>query len=387
MLIQNHWNFGGLAFGGLNRPAQTSKSAAGNLAALARAGSPSMRQYSTQFKAGLARLQKQLDLIPECHIFNGPQSENWATACVRLSTTGTQFDRFDDISMRVDQLATGQLNQGFAMETTSQHFAAGRHGFEIETGDGAVHRFEVTVEAGESNYSVQQKMQAAVNGAGIGVVAEFTANEADGNNTLRFVSAETGAEALSFTVRDAAGSSLIHYSGTGYVTDTPKNAKYTVNGVEYESATNTVDIGNGITAELIGSSLGKDFAIDDGFNEINARNVLSILNKSLNQLTQLAGKMREEHGYGTLELEMQMVLNQYGAAMGDLGIMRDDDGLLNFDFGKLQSAFERGSIRDFYEDYLKNGEGVLGGLHRWAGALAQSPMFRDLPAKLVDESV
>lgn len=371
MQINNNWNFGALARMGLGtarKPAtQAAKTGIGGLAGLASVSASSSRTMA-KFKNDLARLTKSIDLIPECHIFDGPQTDNWATASVRLSSTGSQFDRFDPISMQVHQTATGQLNHGFALDKTGSDYAAGTHSFELETADGAVHRFDVTVQAGDTNYAVQQKMAQAMNSRDIGVQVEMLEHE--GTNTLRFVSAKTGDDAVTFTLRDAQGSSLMYSSGTEFATSGPQNAKYTLNGKEYESTTNTVDVGGCITAELIGHSNGKEFSITDGYNETYANNVISIIAHDLSVLMETAKSVKEETGLDTLELEMQLVLNQYATAMGDFGVVINNEGYLDFDMAKLGSANQNGSVRDFFEGYLKNGGGIFDALREWATGLS-----------------
>lgn len=328
--------------------------------------------YMKQAKAAMARLQEAIGCVNAAKdtVFMGPQSTD--TFAVSLNYSGSRFDRFDDIAMSVEQAATANQTMGFAQDAAGSDYAAGTHTFAVDIEGGKSVELTIEVGRGESNASVQRKMAAAVNGAGLGIEASAGSHR-DGGKTLSFLSLTSkglGDDAVSFTVRDVGDSSLVHQSGIGRMSQQAQNARYTVNGKAYESTSNVVEVGNGVTATIRGASRG-EFAITDGFYETNAKNMLSILYTPLNDIKTIAAEMKKETGEDFLLLKIEAMYNQTAAALGQFGVMIGTDGLFNVSETGVGKALGDGSLRSFLQDYYQNGGGFIAQLQAFATGTLQ----------------
>ena len=210
----------------------------------------------------------------------------------------------------VSQVAIGQRNEGTAL--TANSYGAAKTGIStigIKVGNGTEKQISVNISATDNNGQALKKFATAINNSGAGVQAEVKTK----NNTqyLSITSKDTGA-ANSFTLRDISGTAMTDLQLDNKVKDAV-DAKYTVNGTSYQSASNKVSIDNdnvslnlnAATTGTITVNVGKDDSkivdavkkLVDNYNGLhdilsNSDNVTKRGAKALNSIESFVGKTR-----------------------------------------------------------------------------------------------
>lgn len=156
--------------------------------------------------------------------------------------TGKDSEQSEDITVRVEQLATSQVNNGYVLKDDELDFTPGKHSFKIECGS-SVYDLQFTVRDNDRNQNVLNRVSALINRNNIGIKASLEHNEE--GSALRLESENTGAGITSpylFNVNyedDEEADAL----GIDYISRYPSNCSYYINGEHYTSAVNTVHYG------------------------------------------------------------------------------------------------------------------------------------------------
>ncbi|MCL2225981.1 MAG: hypothetical protein FWB96_13520 [Defluviitaleaceae bacterium] len=251
-----------------------------------------------------------------------------------------------DTSIDVRQVAQAQTHVGDAMTASARNVSAGTHTFEIETG-GRTHTFNVNVLEGDDNAAIQRRMAATINAADIGITASVRAGREDGAavSTLTVASSQTGTD-NEFSIRDAAGSNLVHamqVDGSTEDSQAAQNALFTVNGgAVRESQSNDVNIGAGVTATLTGT----------GQTEItfgrSAENALSAARDLVNAINSAIRGTNANDGRGSERFLNHLIGTNvtFASTLSRAGIQVQRNGQLAIDESRLQAAAESGALEN-----------------------------------------
>jgi flagellar hook-associated protein 2 len=143
----------------------------------------------------------------------------------------------------ISQIAKAQQNEGKSLTANSYSsgVSTGYSSLGIQVGSGTEVQLSVNVLATDNNGQILKKFANAINSSDTGVQAEVkTKNNAQ---YLSITSKDTGA-ANGFTIRDVSGTAGAALQLSNKVTNAA-DAHYTVNGVNYQTATNQVSLDNG----------------------------------------------------------------------------------------------------------------------------------------------
>jgi len=272
------------------------------------------------------------------------------TDVMTVNYTGNRLSNLNPMTVKIDQIATGQLNEGARLDSkTAFEGGPGKNQFEIETG-GKKTQFNVSVAAGDTNKDVQQKMADEINKAGIGVKATVVTDEKANTSMLKIESTTTGSDPKnSFTITDKTGD-LVAKTGANDVAKAAQDAKYSVNGGETRtSQSNTVNLGNGINATFVKAS-DEEVKISRGQNLDIALKQVDNLVKSYNDLYSEAAQRVNDPKSQNLASRMISTSSTYSSSLSSIGIGFDKDGLMTVDSKKLNQAAENGKLEQFFTE-------------------------------------
>ncbi len=269
-----------------------------------------------------------------------------------VANNGTTYGKFTETRVKIDQVASGQVNKGDALKANANAGLSGRMQFAIDV-DGKTHQFTFNASSADTNQAIQQKMADAINTRGIGITASVSRDGASASLTLE--AKETGAVSASrFAVRDVAGAA-VGKTGADLVAQKAQDAIYHINGGTAKmSRTNAVDLGGGVTATLVAAS-DQEITVskvqDDSGKLTAAKNMIDSFNSLLSSADSMSSTSR---GAIKLTRELQGISKSYASSLNQLGIGVTKDGALAVvDSDKRAKAAESGDL-----DRLMNGGGA-----------------------------
>jgi len=272
------------------------------------------------------------------------------TDVMTINFTGNNPRSVGDISVQVDQIAMGQLNEGSRLNSSALYSGdRGVNRFAIETG-GRTAQLSISVAAGDSNRDVQQKMATAINNAGLGLRATVETDSQTNTSMLRVESTNVGtAERNAFSITDITGNAASGL-GANNISRVRQDAIYRVNGGQAQiSQSNTVNLGNGVSATFRAASeqpVTATFGKDMNF----VRGVVESLVRSYNNLFSAAAGNVNDLKAQSLASRLMNVSSAYSRSLQDLGIGFDSSGRMTVDSARLNQAFENGRLEQFFTE-------------------------------------
>jgi hypothetical protein len=262
-------------------------------------------------------------------------------------TNGTRGPNFNDVSVTVSQVASGQTNTGTAQPSMALSGAeAGRHTFSIEREDGRSAELNVTVTATDTNRTVQQRMADAINRNNeLGLTAAVRFNDREGTSQL-VISSNTTGERQAFNIQDISGD-LVSRTGADNVTQEAANAQFTVNGEARESEVNTVDLGGSLTATLRQVS-DRPVQIRALQNSGEIFNAVREIASQYNELLETARSNPNDRGAQQLMRRLESTARAYESALGRAGIGLGSDGFLRTNDERIAAAVESGQVQNVF---------------------------------------
>ena len=272
-----------------------------------------------------------------------------------VSYTGNKANTLSPMTVKIDQLAAGQQNEGTKMNSAAAYEGStGTNQFSIETG-GKTTQLSINVSAGDSNQKVQQKMADAINNAGIGVKATVETDTKNNTSALKTESVKTGSDTKNgFAIKDDKGG-LVAQTGANTVTQKGQDAIYSVNGgASRTSQTNTVDMGNGISATFKKASEDA-VTISKGQNLDSAKSAVESMVKSFNDLFSTAAERTGDPKSQRLASSMTNISSVYASSLSNIGIGFDNSGKMTINTQKMDQASENGALEKFFSSGSRNG--------------------------------
>ncbi|HUD94338.1 flagellar filament capping protein FliD [Sphingobium sp.] len=262
--------------------------------------------------------------------------------------------------LTVEQLATARVISSSATSGATSSTAIGTGSFTITTASGE--STTITIGSGNNSYA---GLASAINAADMGVTARVVT---DASGTRLVFKGETGAD-NDFSISVAADDSSSVLAGLGWSgtnsgtmssTSAPQNAKITLDGVEYEFASNTIDeaipymridlakASPGTTVTLAMSQ--PTSGLSDLLKEfVDAYNTLM---KALNTATatgtdsSTSGVLNGVAGVRDMKRQLAAITSTQLSATGtyrtlaDIGVTTNRDGTLSLDTARLATAME-----------------------------------------------
>ena len=267
-----------------------------------------------------------------------------------VNYSGNNISSMNDMSVQIDQIAMGQLNEGNRLSSNALYSGdRGMNRFEIQTG-GKTTQLSVNIMAGDSNRDVQQKMATAINNAGLGLRATVETDSATNVSMLRVESTNVGTdEKNAFSLRDVTGNAVAQ-TGANQISRQRQDAIYRVNnGPAQTSRSNTVNLGNGVSATFKATS-EQAVNVTRGRDMSMIRGVVENMVRSYNNLFSAAEGNVNDLKAQSLANRLMNVTIAYSRSLSDVGIAFDSEGKMKVDMQRLSQAFENGKLEQFFTE-------------------------------------
>ncbi len=233
----------------------------------------------------------------------------------------------------VSQMAQAQENIGVELNKADASVVGlGTNTFNINI-NGQDNELRIEVADGDTNEVVLQKIETAINDAGLGATAEVIAGSGEGTQQLAIRSDNTGL-ASAFSVSDISGNAIAD-SGIGSISTESQDAIYTVNETEYSSGSNTIYLDDGmVTVNLEGAG---EATLTVAPDENTVKDAISTLVSGLNSFLDF---LENNNAYIKDEvlLSANSFIDDHKSELESFGITLSEDGRLELDDTKLGEA-------------------------------------------------
>jgi flagellar hook-associated protein 2 len=287
--------------------------------------------------SGLAEKATKLTTSDMSSVFN----DRTATSSDTSVLTATAFDAFSQDSgateaaydISVTQLAQTQENTGLELNgTDSTAVDLGTNTFNISI-NGQDHELSIEVVEEDTNEAILQKMEQAINDASIGVKAQVTDGTAGGTKELVITSDSTGATGA-FAITDVSGNAVMA-TGADSISTGAQDAAYAVDGTDYTSGSNTVNLDDGmVTVDLSGVG---ETTLKVGPDENEVENAISGLVSGVNSLIGFL-ENNSEYIKDDVLSSVNSIIADHKNELKSFGITLGEDGKLEIDPDELTSA-------------------------------------------------
>ena len=253
-------------------------------------------------KFNVELLKEQFNGLNDAQELATPVATSNNTSAVTVSgTLGSALSGSHEIA--VTQLAAAQRNKSSEFSASSQSLNSGS-GFDISVAsNGKTHT--ISIGAGLDTPS---GLAAAINASGTGFTATLVDTDTDGDNYRLVIQGPSG-EDNAFTVSSTPN---LGFHASGNQLTTAANARFTVDGIAIERASNTVsDAITGITLNLnaVASGISLQVVSDTSTLKTKLQDLVSVYNDMQVALTELGDPDSDEEEVG-------------GALSNDLSLLR-----------------------------------------------------------------
>lgn len=313
-------------------------------------------------RTALSSFQTALKDLNDVKLFENRSAKSSSTDL--LTATASKTAQSGTYSVKIEQLATGSKTATAALESDFTTGVAGTLTIKVGDGEG------VAVDLGEGASLTQVKDALNATLEGSGVTANLLTDPSTGKARLVMSSTNTG-EGKDVSIATSAGleALAIDTGGAasavaGGVLERAQNAKFTIDGLALQSATNKVEGAiPDVALDLVSADKDKTVTItvaqDKEGVSANVKKFVTAYNnliKTTNSLTKvtkvgedgqpLAGGLVGDSSVRSILSGIQNELTSVGGSDGvrmlsDLGITTQKDGTLAVDDKKLDTALEK----------------------------------------------
>lgn len=289
-------------------------------------------------------------------------SDNEHIAYARLSTQNIE-NLPDKISLRINSLATGQINVGTYLPSGEASFTPGDYSFGIAVGD-SQYTFNLTVHQGDTNIQIQRNLVSSINENHIGVRANIRNNRVEGSSALILRSDAVGLPEendLIFQFDETYLENDITLTlGIDHVESAPSNAEFYINDTLHTSISNRISLNNSLDIDLLSVSeepvniylVADEKKISDKLEDFLA---------SYNQLIDIAKSESGQKNASRLFRDITSITKRNQAALRNAGLTINEDGYLkkteDADSGQIRSLFDE-NLSAFRKDIKRTTEKI-----------------------------
>ncbi|MCQ4326878.1 flagellar filament capping protein FliD [Pseudomonas stutzeri] len=313
-------------------------------------------------RTALSSFQTALKGLNDAKLFENRSAKSSNTDL--LTATASKTAQSGTYSVKIEQLATGSKTATKALESDFTAGAAGTLTVKVGDGEG----IDVEVGEGASLTQVKEALNTALKDSG--VTANLLTDPSTGKTRLVMSSTNTG-EGKDVSISTSAGLEAFAIdtgsdatAEVGGVLERAQNAKFTIDGLALQSATNKVEGAiPDVTLNLVAADKDKTVTVtvaqdQDGVTAnikkfVDAYNNLIKTTNSLTKVTKvgedgqpLTGGLVGDSSVRSILSGIQNELISVGGSDGvrmlaDLGITTQKDGTLAIDNDKLKTALEK----------------------------------------------
>jgi flagellar hook-associated protein 2 len=189
------------------------------------------------------------------------------------------------------------------------------------------------VQAGDTHETVLQKMETAINEAGLGVSAEIIAGSVEGTQKLVLRADNTGIN-NAFSISDVSGNAVTE-TGVETATTDAQDALYTVDGFDYTSGTNNIYLDGGLVEVALKGTGDANLTVapDEGDVQNAVSDFVSEINAFLDFLESNEDYIKED-----VFSSVHSFVVDHKQELESFGISEGDDERLEIDEAQLSEA-------------------------------------------------
>lgn len=275
-------------------------------------------------------------------------------------------------TIKVDSLATHQVNLGAFLPEGEPPFEPGAYSFDVNIND-MNYEFQFNIKKGESNSDIQNRLQNLINSADIGLKASVIGDN-NARSALRISSISTGlanGKSSHFSISDENTSKqkgVVAYFGLNYTAIEPHNANFSINGEPMSSLSNQFTIDHDFEITLTGisqdendiSTIGLKTDLDsltdnihsfiDGYNSFlhSVHDSASTLSRGRKLLGDINGLAFAHKAY----------LDSIGIKSAENGSLSIDDSLLRQSLDESEIASSTEYLQQFASSLLRKSKQI-----------------------------
>ena len=264
------------------------------------------------------------------------------------SVTGS-FKRGDlnslpnELIIKVDSLATEQINTGNYVDSKSKSIKPGNYTFTLSTINTTSH-FNISVSSNDTNIDIQQRLQQYINNRNLGVNATLIKEGYD--SALMLASSETGkastADGLHFSFESTSDNSFIETLGLNNVTSMPTNSVFSINEEQHTATSNQISINQIIELDFHKPSdtpVKISFAPDTN----NVMNQIDMFVDAYNSLVDLSDTK-------DLFKDISVIVDKHKNELEAAGLSINEDNKIEKDEGLLVQSVQSGQFAELFQD-------------------------------------
>lgn len=237
----------------------------------------------------------------------------------------------DKLSIKADQLATGQTNIGAYLPSGENAFTPGNYALGIAVGSNQ-YTFNLKITADETNQQIQRNLADSINSNDIGIHASIRNNRMDGTSALVLRSESIGSprtDDLYFHFDETyIENDITTALGLDHVDTEPSDAHFYINGDEHTSASNRISLNHTLDIDLLSTS-DKDVTVYLAPDENKISDKLDNFLASYNDLIDIARDGFHQKGASRLYHDITGITSRHSAALSEAGLTLDENGYLN----------------------------------------------------------
>ncbi len=250
--------------------------------------------------------------------------------------------------IEVSQLASSQINRGHFLPKDSTGLPPDNYAFDVRI-HGQEYEFQYSIYSGDRNLDVQQKLEALINKAGVGLSAKVI--EDGGRSSLEISSTHTGLKAgelSQFEIYESSSglaTGSVDFLGIGNVAAPAANAHFTLNGEERVSVSNHFTVGGkfDVNIKSVTDPLSPIHVGVKKDNEALIQHITSLVDNYNNFIEEASGMSDEKFKSSKLKSEILGITQQYLGNAEDIGLNLEANGTLSIDDEMLKQAVSGGS--------------------------------------------
>lgn len=293
------------------------------------------RQNITEFTSSVKDMGTGAKTLQDASYYSKAYVQSGSAAVTGETKAGATTAQY---SVGVTQKAAAQRNESVSVQGSAYGaISSGSHTFGLTVGSAGEKQLSVNIAATDTNEQALQKFANAINYSKSGVKAEV--KTAAGKQFLALQGESTGV-VNAYTLKDINGTAVnaLHLNNA---TQTAMDAKYTINGQNYQSASNDVKLDNGkvtlhlqaVTNGAVKVNVGKDDT-----QVVNAVKELAAQYNRVNTVLTDSGEVTSR-GSKLLDGVKNLVDKTRRSDLSAMGItLNKESGELQVDADKLQSA-------------------------------------------------
>ncbi|MQN02271.1 MAG: flagellar capping protein [Lachnospiraceae bacterium] len=269
---------------------------------------------------------------------------------VKVDYIGSQSDDVDTsetFTIDVDELAKPQVNEGNPLIKDDTAFKPGSYSFDLDSNAGS-YEFQFTVNDGDTNYDVQQKIERLINNSDTGLTAGI--KDFGRMAALVITSKQTGlssTEDCLFKISSGTSYNALKALGIDTVSQPASNSSFRLNGSRHHSLSNSFTINQRFAIDLKEKTeAGKPVTVGFKADTDMIADSVSDLIDSYNSFIAVGRKYADTNGNDSLIKDMASVSTGLKDELGQLGITADDYGLLQIDKTKLDDSISGVDVKD-----------------------------------------